>query len=149
MPYRTRHGRAVLWVVGKIPTPILANPERVLLYVACVFVGLAALWPPPGSLMDQWPDWAQYEWSVTMVLGGVCSLATQWNDSRFLERFGAAAVGLAASIYAWSLALQSGLPRTFTIAIFVSMAIAAVIRYLRSTAYVRYGMNKRDGHPHG
>ena len=86
---------------------------------------------------------------VTMVLGGVCSLATQWNDSRFLERFGAAAVGLAASIYAWSLALQSGLPRTFTIAIFVSMAIAAVIRYLRSTAYVRYGMNKRDGHPHG
>jgi hypothetical protein len=145
VPTSTRRGRVILWVVGLIPTPVLASPERVLLYLCCVFVGMAALWPPPGSLVDQWPDWAQYEWSVTMVLGGVASLVCQWTDSRFLERFGAAAVALAAVIYAWSLAAHSGLARTFTVAIFVSMGVAALIRYLRSTAYVSYVMNKRAG----
>lgn len=138
----------MLWLVDLIPDPVLASPERVLMSVAVLLIGISAFVPPPGSIVDLWPTWAQYEWAINMILAGSAGLATLWTGSRLQERFGALATMLGSGVYAFAL-VGHGTSRTISALIFGLLAVAGLIRYIRSTAFGAYVINKRAGHPHG
>lgn len=74
----------------------LLVPERVALKTACVLIGLGVLLTPaqPASLRALLPEWVVYEWGITLLIGGLCTLGGIAWASRSVERLGVGLVGL-------------------------------------------------------
>jgi hypothetical protein len=129
-----RRTRWLIRVTGWLPRWLLEGPERVMLYFAVTIIGITAFWPPPGSLFDLWPDGIHIPLACALAGGGFLSLIACVTRDQTAERVGAVAVFLSTGIvglaifdlYRWS--------RLGTAVIFCFLALAALIRLLRSTA---------------
>jgi len=138
----TRGERIALWLSARIPQPLLAAPERVLINVACVLIGAAALVAErPGSLLQVWPWWVAAEWAVIMASGGLAVLvgywmrqSSQWALWVSLERVGYLAILLAAALYGVGVIVVFGWSGFFSGAIYLGIAAAKLIRLITSTA---------------
>ena len=123
-------------IVRRIPTPILAAPEQILLNFACALIGLNVFVTiPPGSVLRTWPRWAAWEWGVAMLVGGVCALYGILRDRRMAARLGFLLVGGACTIYAAAILFVTewrGLPGAV---VFLGIAGAKAIRLMAGSAH--------------
>lgn len=139
----TRRG-CVQRLADRLPEPLLANPERVALNVAAVVIGLAAMIPPPGSSLDRMADWLATAVGALFIAGGCLSLHASWTGTRYTERVGALAYALACIIYVAQLLYQNGSSATAPAVIFGGVAVAKLLRWVRSVAYEKYARQRRD-----
>lgn len=140
----TRRGRSpkvVPWAQRRaqylarfIPEPLLASPERVAVNLAAVVLGVAALWPPPGGVADQWPTWFRVEWSLGMALAGLAGLYGTWTSYRPAERLGAGLFALCATAYAAQASYSFGITVISTVTLFGLLVVAQLLRLIRSLA---------------
>lgn len=142
----TRRGRLLLWVVDRIPDPVLAAPERVLLAFVSVLIALTAVAPPPGSILERWSWPSLVGWAAIMCFGGGASLLCLWTLARRQERFGAVALAVGWGIYGGAVWNAFGTARLFTVLVFSAVALAWIVRWLRSTAYADYILVHRAAH---
>lgn len=127
--------RLLLWLVAHIPTPVLVAPERVLIQVAVIVIGLTGVTVArPGSLVDLLPTWLVYEWAATLLIGGVASMAGHWRGHRRLDRMGSWLLIIGASTYAVGVLLTGGLRATTAAVIYLGIAGAAATRLLVGSA---------------
>ena len=132
MTLRDKRDGWVVRLAGLIPHPILANPERILINVACVLIGIAALWPPPDSLFAVWgPEFAIF-WGTSIIVGGIAGIAGHITGYRPFDRLGALAVGGASFVFSGGLLWEFGFARISTAIIFFCLGVAKLVRLLRS-----------------
>lgn len=132
-----RRGLAVR-IADRLPEPLLASPERVLLNVAAVVIGAASYWPPAGSVIaTEWYDEVRWSWGGIMVLAGLFSLHGMFSDDPVTERTGALALMVGSWMYATTLAVVTGWGGIVPILIFYGIGVAKLIRLIRSTAYAQ------------
>lgn len=126
--------RAALRLAKHVPEPLLAYPERVVVNLAAIIMGIAALWPPRGGVADLWPDWFAYEWSAAMVIAGLAALHGTWTGYRPSERLGAGLFAVGAAVFAVTAAVYFGFSATATATLFGLLSLAKLIRLVRSLA---------------
>jgi hypothetical protein len=131
---KTRRGLAQRLAV-RLPERLLASPERVLLNVACVLIGISGLIPPEGSAVASWAPFILLNWAGVMIMGGGLSLHGTLTDSRISERVGSLAVWIGGWFYAASLCVDRGTAGTIPALIFFFLGTAAALRLLRSVAF--------------
>lgn len=131
----TRVERLVLWLAARSPGFLLEQPERVLINVACLLVGLlTVIPPPPTNVMATFPDMGRTVLGVVMIIGAIVSLYGSIFYSRQADRFGALALGTS-SLFLGSLLIGTlGLRGMLTGVIFLSIFVAKAFRFLRATA---------------
>ena len=101
----SRWQRLVRWAATALPEPVAAAPERVLINLVCVLVGLAVLVSEQPSAL--WPAEVSYAWALAMIGGGGAVLVGYWTGYRdpnarwagSLERVGYLAILLASAAY--------------------------------------------------
>jgi len=123
-------------VLVHIPRPLAENPERVLVNVACVLIGIAGLASiRPGSLLALWPLWVSYAWSAVMLTGGLCGLVGYWRGKLPLQRLGMMLIAMACFTYAIALLTVFVGTGFFPAMIFIALGVAKVIRLLVTSVY--------------
>lgn len=148
-PRITRPRLLTLRVAKRLPEPLLASPERIFVNVAAILIGCAGLWPPPGSPVDAWPQVVQYEWAVSMMVGGYAALHGAWTGYRRSERLGAALFAFCAFQFAIQVVHLAGLRGLVTTTLFVLLAAAKVVRIIRSVAVETVEMQRAAGQEPG
>lgn len=148
----TRTERAVLWVAGHIPQPILAAPERVLINVACVLIGATALVAErPGSLLELWPAGFPETWALTIALGGTAALVGHFAGDRAarhtwatpVERLGYLLILIASVVYGVGVFVEFGWQGAFSGLFYLMVAFAKAARLLVTSAYRSYLLRDR------
>lgn len=113
---------------------LLAAPERVFINIAVALVGLSGFFARPGTALDRWPDWIQYEWSVSMIVGGLATLHGYWFDYSPSERMGASLVAIGSAMYGFQFIAAYGARGIIPALMFFGIACAKVLRLIRSAA---------------
>ena len=122
-------------VAHQLPDAVLANPERLVLNVFMMLMGLACLHPDTVfPTVESWSDWYQYEWALGMVLGGGAALHGAITESRPSERLGCSVVAICTLTYAVSVLHVNGSKAFLVFLIFFGVALAKVFRLIRSLA---------------
>lgn len=127
------------WLANLVPEPVAAAPERVLINVVCVLVGLAVLISRNSSL---WPQPVARAWAAAMICGGLAVIVGYWNSYRdqsrrwagSLERVGYLAILLAGLAYGVQVIVAYGWRGLPVGAVFLGIAAAKAIRLLVSSA---------------
>jgi hypothetical protein len=128
-------------VATLVPLPLAMAPERVLVNVACILLGLTSLViDQPGSLDAVWPEGVVTTWAILMIIGGASSTVGYWNYprrgwARPLERMGYASLFLATSVYGIGVILEFGIQGLFAGLIYLGIALSKVIRLVMTSAY--------------
>lgn len=127
------HVWALIW---RLPAPLLAAPERILLATLCIVVGGAGLFPQaqPSTLRSLMPEWAVYVWAVTLLLGGLALLVGILRSDRPLERAGLGLTIVGSVTYAVVVTVVVGLPGLVAGLAYLLLAAAYAVRLLVSTA---------------
>lgn len=139
MPRPSRGERLSLRILRYIPEWLALEPERVLINVACIIIGLIALVkdPNPGSVISAWPFFLRIEWGLTMIAGAFFVLFSYIKSARSLDRdkggrslgrVGLLAVAACSLFYAGASFLDFGLDRFLVAIIFVFIAFAKLLR---------------------
>lgn len=136
-----------------LPLHLVATPERVILNVAFLFVGLAAIISQdPTSVLARLPAWMLLSFSVGMGAGGFLVLYGLFRRKRSAERLGYLMVLFACCIYAPTVVAVRGWAGVPIGIVFVGFAIMKVIRLLISSAeremVVEIGRRQRDRERH-
>lgn len=135
MTQRTRWERFVIWVANHSPRPVLEQPERVLINIACILIGVSAALPPvPESSIARWPDVGRYIWAGIMIVGALFSLYGVVYYSRIADRLGALIIMMGSLWLGTNLVLLGGARTHITALIFFGIAIAKFFRFIRSLA---------------
>lgn len=155
----TRAGRVAVWLVGVLPARVrstyLANPERGLVSLACILIGVQGLLSViipheennPTPLQD-WPVWLHYEWAIAMMVGGSLALLAQWTGSRPAVRFSAGTLCIECWLYAGQVLADLGTRGAITATIFFALGAAKAARVLLSLAATeRLIAHWREDHP--
>jgi hypothetical protein len=145
----SRRGRLAVKLTARMPTRLLANPERVLLNVGIVLLGVIALLPnETGSspVLAVWPRWFEVEWGLAMVVGGSAALHGYWSGYRPTERLGTATIALGCLLYSIQAIVAPGTRGAVAGAIFLVIALAKTIRLLRSLAVDERIAQHQDRH---
>lgn len=129
-----RRGRFVIWVADRLPHWLLAQPERILVNIACAFIGLAALVPQTGSVASGWPKWLDYAWGGWMLVGAIITLIAVYTYNRLMDRIGALMLATGSFFFGLNLILIYGWGRIFTAIIFLGIFVAKTARFFRSAA---------------
>lgn len=119
-----------------LPEPLAAHPERVLINVAAALIGVSGMVRHEG-LSVIWPSWLIYEWSATMIIGGVAALVgifRRATGTRSVERLGVMLILFAALFFGVNVLIFGGTRLLFTGLIFLGIAAAKTIRLLVSGA---------------
>jgi hypothetical protein len=106
----------------------------VFINLAALVLGVAGLIPPEGGILDSWPPWLQYLWSVSILIGGTAALQGTWTGYRPAERLGAGLFAVCALMFAVGAFVQVGVAATGTITIFTFLCVAKTLRVIRSLA---------------
>jgi hypothetical protein len=135
-----------------IPESYALAPERALVNIACVLIGLSVLFVShhsSESLVARWPFWLVLEWGIGMILGGLAAMIGITRADSPMTRTGQLLIALCCAFYAVDLVLTFGLRAVLTSVIFLSISGAKLIRICVSSA-VRAGLLKKqqenDGH---
>lgn len=124
-------GSLVQRIVHLTPTPILVNPERVVIKSVVAVCGLTSLVAvEPNSLGALLPRWAVVVWGATWLLGGVCGLLGYWMPRRYLERTGHWLIIAGAVEYAISVAAVIGARGYVSILLVLFVAFCSAMRLL-------------------
>lgn len=136
----------MLWLVDHLPAPVLMAPERVLIQVCVVIIGITGLTVArPGSLSELLPTWLVVEWAATLLAGGLASMVGYWRDMRRLDRMGSSLVLLGSVTYAAGVLITAGLRGMPAVVIYLGIAGAAAVRLLvGSAAWARVRAGRRD-----
>lgn len=127
--------RLVRWLVQRVPEPILASPERVLINFACILIGTAAfVGARPGSLLALWPRWVAYEWAFAMLLGGTFALVGFWRHRRSIARLGYLLICVASLVYGIGVLVVFGGQGVASGVIFLGIAVAKALRLVLGSA---------------
>lgn len=129
-PQRTTAERAL----RVLPLPLAEAPERVLVNLACVLIGIAGFTSRPGSLLDRWPGWVAYEWAGLMVVGGTMALVGYWTDRLTVERTGYIAIGACCTFYGIGLLVVFGFDGVYSAILYFAIACSKGIRLLVTSA---------------
>lgn len=126
--------RAILWIADHLPRAVLEQPERVLVNAVMALIGAVSLVPGVQTVPPAWPWWVRYPWMTVMVAGALISLYGTFQGSRVADRVGALFLALATFFFGTNLFLLYGDARNITASIFVAIAAAKVLRFIRSSA---------------
>jgi hypothetical protein len=131
----TRGERIILWLAAHSPRFLLEQPERVLINVACLLVGvLTVVPPPPTNVLASFPDLGRTVLGCVMIIGASISVYGSVFYNRQADRFGALALGMS-SLFLGSLLIGTvGLRGMITGTIFMAIFVAKAFRFLRATA---------------
>jgi hypothetical protein len=136
------------FLVRHLPLFVVREPERVLVAVSAILIGITVFWPPSRSatLQQIYPDWVILEWGVTLLTGGFMKLIGLWMSShvlfgktkayelraRLAERAGASLICFGAATYGITLIIVSGWSAIGPALIFLCLAAANGIRFIVS-----------------
>ena len=138
----SRRERLIRWLAVALPEPVAAAPERVLINLLCVLVGVSVV-VSGGHGSPLWPRHVGLAWAATMIFGGIAALVGYWAGvaavrpwSTSLARVGYFALLLATAIYGVRLlwAVELTWQTAVYAAIFLGIAAAKAVRLLVSTA---------------
>lgn len=131
----TRGERLVIAVTNSLPSWLLGQPERVLINFACFLIGLSALIPPPdNNLLSHWPVAGRVIWGGIMIAGSIISVYGSVKLHRAADRLGALSLMSASFFMSFVLFSSVGLRAFLTGTIFLAVAFAKLLRFLRATA---------------
>lgn len=123
--------RLVAW----LPEQIALSPERALINVACVLIGVATLFErAPESVSSTWPDWLVVEWSLGMMLGGLLALFGYICLARSAARVGMLLILICVLYYAVDIVFVYGSRGLITSLMFLGIAAAKALRLVVSSA---------------
>lgn len=123
--------RAVDWLIARIPSPVLINPERVAIKTAVAIIGLIALiFVRPSSLNALLPGWTVDVWGVAWMLGGSFGLVGYWRNNRTVEAAGHRLIILGAAVYAIAIVVVVGSPGYASVVLMALIAGCSIIRLL-------------------
>lgn len=124
-----------LRMVRRLPLPLVAAPEQVVLNVAAILIGFSAVVArKPGAILFSWPPFLLVAWALAMSVGGACVLFGLFRHKTTTERLGYILVAPAAFIYAVAAVWIRGLPGLPVAFIFLALMTAKVIRLVISSA---------------
>lgn len=129
------------WFATALPQPLAAAPERVIVNVACIVIGIGSLITErPGSLLELWPSWVAAEWALVMTLGGAAALTGYWQRQTSqralwlsLERVGYLAILLATVLYGVGVIAVFGWQGAIGGLLYLAIAFAKAVRLAVST----------------
>lgn len=124
-----------LRVVRRMPKMVVEAPERVVINVAMILVGLSAfIADEPGSVLHSWYEWAAIAFGLCMIGGGISVLVGMLRPRRTVERLGYVLLFpscIAYGVGAFWVRGVAGLP---VLLIFLGLAFAKIIRLIISSA---------------
>lgn len=126
--------RVILWIADHLPRAVLEQPERVLVNAVMALIGTVSLVPGVQTVPPVWPWWVRYPWMTLMVVGALISLYGTFQGNRVADRVGALALALATFFFGTNLLMLYGDARPITACIFIGIAVAKVLRFIRSSA---------------
>lgn len=135
-PQLNRSQRVAVAIVRRLPSPLIRDTERVMLNVGTGLVGVISLLAlaEPGTISDVLAMPLLILWSVTLIAGGILTLAGIFQSWRAVERGGMMLTGIGCLIYAAAL-FSVGSARAQIIGVlFLCIAATKAIRLLTSTA---------------
>lgn len=126
-----KHSRASS-IIHYTPSPILSEPFELFIAICGVFAGIPYLTGHirAGSLDQLLPWWLVRAWGGELIFGGIMTVTGLLLRKPIIERGGILPLGLAAFIYALSIAYFAGLSGIYIILVDVGFGIAAVSRYI-------------------
>ncbi|WP_030526597.1 hypothetical protein [Phycicoccus jejuensis] len=135
-PPLTRAQRFALAVTTRLPGPLVLNPERIMLNVAMIVVGITSLLAlgEPGTIARVLSVPLLIMWSVTLLAGGTLVLFGMLRAHRTVERGGLMLVGLGCLTYAATLFGSPGARAQIVGGLFLAIALVQLVRLLASTA---------------
>jgi hypothetical protein len=123
-------------VASRLPAPLLANPERLVINYMMIMMGIACLFPDTAfPTIDRWSDWYQYEWAIGAIIGGSAALHGAYADARASERLGCTVVAICSFTFGVSLLHTNGWAAGLVVLIVFGITVAKLLRLLRSSAY--------------
>lgn len=121
-------------LMAHLPEPVAANPERILINLGCVLIGLSAIIGQRSPALDRlWP-FPLYEWAVTMLIGGLAVLIGVFRSKRTMERLGLILLLAGCLFYAVLLLVVFGWGGAIVSTIFFVIAAAKAVRLVVSSA---------------
>lgn len=124
-----------LRLVRKLPVVFVNAPERVVLNLIFVLIGLTSfVADQPGSIISRWPQWVVLAWGMSMSVGGASVLLGMFRNLTSVERLGYVLVAPACIIYAVSALWLRGLSGVPVFLIFIGLAASKMVRMIISTA---------------
>jgi hypothetical protein len=75
-------------LMRRLPEPVATNPERILINLGCVLIGLSAFVGQRSPALDRLWLFPPCEWSVAMITGGLAVLIGMARVKVALERVG-------------------------------------------------------------
>jgi hypothetical protein len=134
--------------VRRLPLHLVVAPERVVLNVGFLLMGVASIATPRGRVLAALPPWAVLTFIVGMGVGGVLVLVGLFRGKTSAERLGYLMVMVACFMYGVATLYVRGLPGLPVALIFLSFAAMKILRLIISTAeremIVEIGRRLRD-----
>lgn len=133
--------RFAIWLVSKLPPPLVRDTERLGLSLGFIVVGLLSLAFLTGGRPStaQLPAWVVCEWVFTLVLGGALTIWGIWFSKRMTERLGMMLAGTGCLTYGLTLITigwDENVRQVLTGALFLIFALIKGLRLAVSTAAV-------------
>lgn len=128
--------RRSMFILRKLPRPLIEAPERMALKFASMLIGIGTLLgvaTGTGSLA-RLPDFIEVEIGITFALGGLLSLVGIIIQFRPVERLGVGLTAFGAATYGIALFAIFGPSRWVGGVIFLALSFACLLRLLVSTA---------------
>jgi hypothetical protein len=126
----------MLRLAMRLPLQVVASPERVVLNYAFILIGLVAFESSKevGGAISLWPLWIRLGWGLCMIVGGASVLFGMFRHSVTVERLGYLLIAPASVVYAVSVLSFRGWSGVPVFLIFLSVALAKVIRLVITSA---------------
>jgi CHASE2 domain-containing sensor protein len=123
-------------VADRLPEPVLANPERLVINFIMIVLGIMCLSPETVfPTVERWSDWYQYEWAVAAIIGGCAALHGAYRDARPSERLGCTMVAICSFTLGVSMLHTNGWAAGLVALIIFGITAAKILRLIRSLAY--------------
>lgn len=135
-PTLSRSQRFAVAVVGRLPSAIIRDTERVMLNAATGVVGFTSLIAlgEPGTIAKVLPLPLLVAWSVMLMAGALLTLVGIFRSLRLTERAGMTLTGLGCLVYASALFTEGSARGQIIGGLFLAIAATKALRLLVSTA---------------
>jgi phosphoglycerol transferase MdoB-like AlkP superfamily enzyme len=140
------------WLVRHLPEALAAAPERVLLNLSFILIGLSVFAGSRSRALDWLYPTPLYEWACIMIIGGVATLVGMFSRKRSVERLGVFLLLVGCAVYGVLILAALGESGIFSGSIFLALSVAKAIRMFvssaaRSTA-IHWGEQMKENSQH-
>ncbi len=139
-------------LIRRLPLHMVATPERVILNVAFILVGVAGIFPPRGNVLEAMSTSILIIWATGMIFGGSAILFGLFRNRRPMERVGYLLVSISCGLYATYTLIERGLVGLPIALVFYGIALVKLLRLIISSAeremIVEIGRRMRDRERH-